>query len=178
MKLTRAQEDWLLELEWLERIILAASFEQQAAHYRVPMETLDERMRAYWRGSLSKSKKKELQEAEDDLASMRSLWRSERLKTVEEWLKTINTEEANRTQSLTLTSETLEQWIQILNERRLILAAEHEVSETEMNFDLCHLKDESLKRVIMEIQLLGVIVHTFALALDGDIDSWGEVAES
>jgi hypothetical protein len=174
MKAERSATGWKIELEWPERIFLASSLEKVAEYYGTPVEEMIERMKRHAQGTLSKSRPESLDEAAEDLALAREAWRSERLKIAEEWLHELKKEDpsSDETEARTFELETehLEVMMQILNDRRLALAAEHDIDEIKMETDLQTLPDNKLRRVLFEIQLLGVVVHALLTMLEGGSD--------
>jgi hypothetical protein len=170
MKLTKTAEGWVLELEWLERVIIVTALEQQATHYRTPLDQLDPVLQAHWRGRLSLRGGEKAKEASEDLAEVRAGWRGERLQAIERWLQVLNLNDVDQVQSLGLTVEEIETLVQVFNERRLVLAAEYGIGDAAMEADLESGPVDQTQRAVMEIHLLGVVLHVLISALDGELE--------
>jgi hypothetical protein len=147
---------WRIEFNSSEAFLVSHSLQQLAAHYRLRVEDLPEVLQDYWRGRISKAgDPDDLKEASHQLEEERIAWRGERLPLVEKWVAEYEKCDVTETWALALHRDELETLMIILNDRRLTLAAEHDLSEGMMEMDLDEVTDEILRHALLEVHILG-----------------------
>lgn len=145
---------WRIEFNPSEALLVFHSFQQMAEQYRLSVEDLPPALQDYWRGRISESgNPEELSEARHQLEEERIAWRGERLPLVERWIADYRRSGIAREWTLVLSRDEVENVMIIWNDRRLTLATEHELTETLMDLD--EVADESLRHVLLEVELLG-----------------------
>ncbi len=115
-------------------------------------------LRAYWDGKISANTippEDELNEAQETLAEARAEMRSERLNLVENWIRTYELAENRNPWTVELTSAERDEFVAMLNDRRLHLAFKSGITETDMEMDPGEIAEDERRHTVLEIDILG-----------------------
>jgi hypothetical protein len=151
---------WRLSFSEPEAYFAANVLAQLAGHYRQEVAQLPPAQRAYWlgKGSLPPGtlpEPRELQSAEELLAESRLETRSERLALAENWVREFEAAEKRDPWSIELSSAERDEFLAMINDRRLLVALEHDITEADMDADPDQVMDEARRAAIFEIYFLG-----------------------
>jgi hypothetical protein len=127
-------------------------------HYQEDITRLPPALRAYWQGTMTRSDvapTSEVREIQGDLAEARAELRSERLALVENWMREYEISEQHDPWRVDLTSAERDEFLAMLNDRRMMLALEMGITEDDMEADLGQVANDSRRAGILEIDLLG-----------------------
>jgi hypothetical protein len=158
MELKKSPDGWALALTPQEAVVLAISMDELIQHYRIDPENLSRRLKDFWNGRISARPGDAalLEDEAEHLKAERFGWRSERLIRLEKWLATFPRAE-EQPWTLLLSTDDFEEFLCILNDRRLLLAVEHNVTEADMDTDPAYVRDEIKARALWEIHMLAYI---------------------
>lgn len=125
--------------------------------YQDDVTRLPPALRAYWQGTITRgeSASKEVRELQDDLAEARTELRAERLALVENWMREYELSEERDPWSVEVTSAERDEFLSMLNDRRMTLALEMGITEDDMEADLGKITNETRRAGILEIDVLG-----------------------
>ncbi len=98
---------------------------------------------------------REVRELQDDLAEARTELRAERLSLVENWMREYDLAEERDPWTVELTTAERDEFIAMLNDRRMALALELGVTEEDMEADLAQIPNDQRRAAILEIDVLG-----------------------
>jgi hypothetical protein len=151
---------WRLSFSEPEAYFAVNVLAQLADHYRQDVAQLPPPQRAYWlgRGSLppgSLPEPRDLKSAEELLAESRLEMRSERLALAENWVREFQASEKRDPWDIELSSAERDEFLAMINDRRLLLALEHGITEADMGSDPILIGDEARNIAIFEIDFLG-----------------------
>lgn len=126
-------------------------------HYQEDVAKMSPALRAYWQGTLSRGAvaKAELQESQEVLSEARHELRSERLELVESWIREYELAEQHDPWKVEISTSEWEEFVAMLNDRRMMLAHEMAITEADMEADLGQVKNEARRAAILEIDVLG-----------------------
>jgi hypothetical protein len=149
----------LIEFAESEKEMLLFSFEELREHYSTDESKLPSKLRKFWRGTLSRTPEKtaEWSEAEEDLASARWGIKSERLIFVNQWLSSTGLLLAANSSKLSLDPSECEQFLCIINDRRLLLALDHQLDDVLMEQNPINVPDHEAQQALWEIHFLAHI---------------------
>lgn len=153
------RERWRLEFSESESLFLATILSQLAHHYRQDLDDLPEALQEYWREPESADPADEDKEGSREILSeMRQELRSERLVLVENWLR--NYEEAGKHDPWTVELNLAEKddFIAMLNDRRLLLARQFELVEKDVEQESEEKMSEDRRVALWEINILGHLI--------------------
>lgn len=150
-----------------EALFLAGILSRMAGHYRDDPAGLPPAQRAYWEGHIASDNRaaRALAGSQELLAEARAELRGERAVLVENWLQALDLAETHQPWVLELDGAERDDFIAILNDRRLLLALDLGVGDEEMEMDLGQIVTEARRAAILEIDLLG---HFILVALKPD----------
>lgn len=149
---------WCLHFNEFEGEMVASSFQRLAKHYQLEMDELPESLQDYWRGRIGAGRDIDsLPEEQQHLEEERLAWRSERFPLVEKWLADYVESGLGEPWILRLDRESLESLIIIVNDRRLTIAAEHELDDTLMEADVDTITDIPLRQALWEVHVLAYV---------------------
>jgi len=159
MKIEIHSEVISLHLHPSEAIWLLNTFQSLQESYETPMESLSDRERAYWKGSLldPKASSSQLKNESESLESERLEWKENRLIIVNRWLDQFNDFNPKREFKFKVLKEEADALLQITNDRRLLLAANHEIQEEDMHHDLEKLHQNPKAGALIEIDFLAFV---------------------
>ncbi len=157
MKITRNDQQLSFEIEPWEREVLAGCFFALRDSYEIAFESLPPEAQRYWKGKIGMTpeEKSELETEQHFLEEIRQHWRDERQIFVERWVQELAKSPEASHWSLPLAEA--DTFLQILNDRRLLLAAQHQITETDMTRDLFQTPDSPKFRALGEIDFLAYI---------------------
>ena len=152
---------WSLNLDVPQAHLLVHSLKKLADAYASPLEKLAPAVRGYFRGKIfsDPALAAELADAQEVLETEREIWRSDRLAKVVRWLEQLRKGMELQKPRLLLLKEDVPTFLAVLNDRRLMLAAEGEVTEEIMDADPQELENENQQRRIWEIHLLAYFLE-------------------
>jgi hypothetical protein len=129
-----------------------------ASHYREDPSEMPPGLSAYWQGTISHApgpRPDDLQEAQETLAEARAELRSERLALAERWIREYDITEDRQPWQVEISSAERDEFLAMLNDRRLSLALEIGISDAEMEIDPSRISDDARRSAILEIDVLG-----------------------
>ena len=115
-------------------------------------------LRAYWQGSVSPgtgAPPDELRGSQEMLEESRAELRSERLALAESWIREFDIAENRQPWQVEISSAERDDFVAMLNDRRLSLALEVGISDADMEMDPSHISTTSRRAAILEIDVLG-----------------------
>jgi hypothetical protein len=127
-------------------------------HYQEDLAELPPALRAYWQGAISAGSEPlsdDLKESQEMLRESRAELRSERLALVENWIRDYEIAEARQPWQVEISSAERDEFIAMLNDRRLTLALEIGISGADMDVDPSHIPQDERRAAILEIDVLG-----------------------
>ncbi len=159
MKIEIHSEAISLHLHPSEAIWLLNTFQFLQQSYETPMEGLTDQERAYWKGSLldPDASSSQLKNESEALELERLIWRGDRLKIVNRWLDQFNGFKPQQEFEFKFLKEEADALLQITNDRRLLLAANHEIGEEDMHHDLEKLHQNPKAGALIEIDFLAFV---------------------
>lgn len=149
---------WRLSFAEAEAIFIINVLAQLGRHYQEDVTKLSPALRAYWQGKITRdeeSEQGELKEAQEMLAEARTELRSERLELVESWIREFELAENREPWKVEISTAERDEFVSMLNDRRMWLALEVGVTESDMEVDPDKISEESRRHAIMEIDVLG-----------------------
>jgi|HubBroStandDraft_1064217.scaffolds.fasta_scaffold309194_2 hypothetical protein len=151
---------WRLGFSEPEAYFLINVMAQLASHYREDVARLSPAQRAYWlgQGNLPPGaipRRDEVQSAEELLADVRLELRSERLALAEKFLHEFKAAGKYDPWSIELSSAERDEFLAMINDRRLLVALDHGITEADMDADPNQVEDEARRAAIFEIYFLG-----------------------
>jgi hypothetical protein len=159
MNLTPVDDGWELQLGMAEAVLLLRSLTALQRQQETPVEQLPATLREYWQGIISRGQTDSLEEAAKDLTEARLLWRGERATLLKIWIEKLKIEKEAENIAIALKKDDLEQFLTMINDRRLLLAAEYEITEREMDTDPVEIKNQERRLVLVEMFLLGLVME-------------------
>jgi hypothetical protein len=149
---------WQLSFSEPEAIFIINVLAWLGRHYREDVSQMPPALRAYWQGSITRGdngEKEELKQSQEVLSEARDELRSDRLNLVETWLQEFELAEVRDPWLVELSSTERDEFISMLNDRRLLLSLEHGVTQADMEADVSEIPNEKLQASILEIDVLG-----------------------
>jgi hypothetical protein len=126
-------------------------------HYLEDVAHMSPALRAYWQGTLTHgaADTEDLRESQEVLSEARNELRSERLVLVENWIREYELAEERDPWRVVLSSAERDEFVAMINDRRMLLAHELGITEADMETDLSRIADESRRAAVLEIDVLG-----------------------
>jgi hypothetical protein len=149
---------WRLSFNEAEAGFLLGTLAQLGHIYQGNIAKMPPALRAYWQGIISSAPGtpgKEIRELQNDLTEARTELRAERLALVENWLREYELAEQRDPWQVELSAAERDEFIAMINDRRMALALEIGVTEEDMETDLGQVQDEARRNGILEIDVLG-----------------------
>jgi hypothetical protein len=152
------QGRWRLSLAEPEAAFLMNVLARLARHYREDLADLSPELRTYWQSGASvpvaaqKAEGAEAGESREVLAESRADLRSERRDLAESWLRDF--ELAEEPWQFEMTTAERDEFVSMLNDRRLILALETGLTQEELSPSAIVAVDDR-RAAFMEIDVLG-----------------------
>jgi hypothetical protein len=149
---------WRLSFTEPEAAFLMNVLARLARHYQVDVSGLSPELRAFWQTGASVPRDKpEAEESREVLADARAELRSERLVLAENWMRDFEIAEDRDPWTVELTTAERDEFVCMLNDRRLILAMEAGINDSG-KIETGAISREELRASIMEIDVLGHFV--------------------
>jgi len=149
---------WRLSFNEAETGFVLNTLAHLGRHYQDDIAKMPPALRAYWQGNISSAPGtpgKEVRELQADLTEARAELRAERLALVENWLREYELSEQRDPWQVELTTAERDEFIAMLNDRRMALALELGITEDDMETDLGEVRTEARRNGILEIDVLG-----------------------
>jgi hypothetical protein len=149
---------WRLSLAEPESEFLLATLARLGRQYQEDVGKMPPALRAYWQGIITSAPgtpSPEVRELQADLAEARTELRTERLALIENWMREYELAEERSPWSVELTTAERDEFVAMLNDRRMALALELAVTEEDMESDLAQIPDDTRRAGILEIDVLG-----------------------
>ena len=149
---------WRLSFSEPEAGFLVNILARLARDYQVDVSTLPPAQRAYWQGTLSAAKKPkdaDLKESQEVLSEARAELRSDRLELAERWIREFEIAETRDPWKVEVTAAERDEFVAMLNDRRLLLALEIGITDEDMATDPSHIANDARRSAILEIDVLG-----------------------
>ncbi len=153
-----APDRWRLSFSEAEAAFVINVLARLARHYQEDPAQWSSALRDYWHGSLAsgpEASAPDLKEAQDYLAEARAEIRSERLALTENWIQEYELAEDRQPWEVEVSTAERDEFVAMLNDRRLTLALEAGISDADMETDPGHIPDDARRSAILEIDLLG-----------------------
>ncbi len=149
---------WRLVFAEPEAAFLINALARLGKQYQENVAHLPPALRAYWTGSISRggvAGKDDLKESQEVLAEARTELRAERLALVETWMREFELTEERDPWKVDISSAERDEFVAMLNDRRMMLALELGITEEDMEADLGQISNEARRACILEIDVLG-----------------------
>ena len=149
---------WRLGFTEPETEFVLSTLARLARQYQEDPSKMPPALRAYWQGTISSKPGEpstEVRELQDDLAEARTELRSERLALIENWMREFELAEEREPWHVELTTTERDEFIAMLNDRRMALALELSITEEDMEADLAQIPNDGRRAAILEIDVLG-----------------------
>jgi hypothetical protein len=151
-------EQWHLSFNEPEADFLMNVLARMGRHYQEDVSRLSPALRAYWQGTISRglgSGEDDLKESQEVLAEARGELRAERLALAENWMREYELAEERDPWMVDISGTERDEFISMLNDRRMLLALEAGITEQDMEADLGQMSNEARRASILEIDVLG-----------------------
>jgi hypothetical protein len=152
---------WRLSFSEAEASFLVNVLARMGKHYQEDVSLLPPMLRAYWTGTISRGRsanRDDLKESQDVLAEARTELRGERLALVENWMREFDLAEERDPWVVDISGAERDEFIAMLNDRRMLLALESGITEADMEAELSEISQEARRMTIWEIDMLGAFI--------------------
>lgn len=149
---------WRLNFPEPEAVFIINVLARLGRHYQEDVSKLPPALRAYWQGTLSSGKSPnadDLNESQEMLSEARAELRSERLALVENWIREFEIADQRDPWKVEISSAERDEFVSMLNDRRMLLALEIGVTDHDMDMDPAEIPDNARRNAILEIDVLG-----------------------
>jgi hypothetical protein len=149
---------WRLSFSEPEATFLISILARLGKNYQEDVAHMPPALRAYWQGTITRdgvAGKDDLKDSQDVLAEARAELRSERLALVETWIREFELTEERDPWKVEISSAERDEFVAMLNDRRMLLALELGITEEDMEADLGEISDETRRTGVLEIDVLG-----------------------
>ena len=149
---------WRLSFAEPEAVFIINVLAQLGRHYQEDVEKLPPALRTYWQGTLASGESAEaedLKESQEMLAESRAELRSDRLALVENWIREFEMAESRDPWKVDISSAERDEFVAMLNDRRMLVALQAGVTEHDMEVDPARIPDELRRQAVWEIDMLG-----------------------
>ncbi len=153
-----APGQWRLSFNEPEAAFLINVLARLGKHYQEDVARMPPMLRAYWQGTIARGDaagKEELRESQEVLAEARAELRAERLALVENWMREFELAEERDPWRVEISGAERDEFVAMLNDRRMLVALELGVTEQDMDADLGQISNETRRAGILEIDVLG-----------------------
>jgi hypothetical protein len=127
-------------------------------HYQEDIGAMPPSLRAYWRGAITPqgtTGPEDLKESQEELAEARTELRADRLAMVDNWMREFDLSEDRDPWKIEISTSERDDFVSMLNDRRMTLALEMGITEEEMAVDPDQISKEARRAGILEIDVLG-----------------------
>jgi len=152
---------WRLSFSEAEADFLVAVLARLGKHYQEDIARMPPVLRAYWQGTISRRQgdaPNGLKESQEVLAEARAELRAERLSLLENWLREYELAEERNPWQVEISGAEREEFVAMLNDRRMLLALESGITEEDMEADLSQIAHEGRRESVWEIDRLGYFI--------------------
>jgi hypothetical protein len=149
---------WRLSFTEPEAGFLTNVLARLGKHYQEDVARMPPALRAYWQGTISRggvANRDDLKESQEVLAEARTELRAERLALVENWLRDFELAEERDPWKVEISGAERDEFVAMLNDRRMLLALELGITEADMEADPAQISNEIRRTGIIEIDVLG-----------------------
>jgi hypothetical protein len=149
---------WRLSFTEPEAEFLISVLTRMGKHYQEDVSRLPPTVRAYWQGTISRGeadRKDDLKESQEVLAEARAELRGERLALAENWMREFDLAEEHDPWQVDISAAERDEFVSMLNDRRMLLALEAGITEEDMESELAQISNEARRASIWEIDVLG-----------------------
>jgi len=149
---------WRLSFIEPEADFLVNVLARLGRQYQEDITRMPPTLRAYWQGTITKgdvADKNELKESQEVLAEARTELRAERLGLVENWIREFELAEERNPWQVEISTSERDEFVAMLNDRRMLLATEIGITEEDMEADPHQIANEARRASILEIDVLG-----------------------
>jgi hypothetical protein len=153
-----SQDTWRLSFAEPEAEFLITVLARLGKSYQEDISRMPPMLRIYWQGTISRGEladKEDMKESQEVLAESRAELRAERLALVENWMRDYELAETRAPWRVEITSGERDEFVSMLNDRRMMLALEMGVTEEDMEADPLEIPNEARRMGILEIDFLG-----------------------
>jgi hypothetical protein len=151
-------ELWRLLFAEHEAAFIIHVMAQLGRHYQEDVSQMPTALRAYWEGNITSgetSDPDELREEQQALSEARADLRSERMALVETWIRKYERAGKRDPWEVKLTGAERDEFISMLNDRRIQIALDLGITQTDMEAEPEEISEERRKHGILEIDVLG-----------------------
>jgi hypothetical protein len=152
------QDRWRVSFSEPEAGFIMNALAWLGAHYREDVSSISPAQRAYWQGTITRgsaASQENMKESHEVLAEARAELRSERLTLVENWMREFELAENRDPWKVEITDGERDEFVAMLNDRRLLLALDLGITQQDMEADLRKMSNETRRTSILEIDILG-----------------------
>ena len=149
---------WRLSFTGPEAGFLIHVLARLGKQYQENVARMPPALRAYWQGTITRggvAGKDDLKESQEVLAEARAELRAERLALVENWMREFELAEERDPWKVEISSAERDEFVALLNDRRMLLALELGITEEDMEADPGRISNEARRAGILEIDVLG-----------------------
>lgn len=149
---------WRLSFAEPEAVFIINVLARLGRHYQEDVSQLPPAQRAYWQGTLTTGKPldaDDLKESQEMLSEARAELRSERLALVENWIREFEIADQRDPWEVDISSAERDEFVSMLNDRRLLLAFELGITDHDMEMDPAKISDQIRRNAVWEIDVLG-----------------------
>jgi hypothetical protein len=153
-----APGQWHLSFTAPESDFLMTVLARMGRHYQEDISRLPPTLRAYWQGTITRGeagRKDELKESQEVLAEARAELRAERLTLAENWMREYDLAEERNPWRVDISASERDEFVAMLNDRRMLLALEAGITEQDMEADPSAISNEGRRARVWEIDMLG-----------------------
>lgn len=154
-------ELWRLLFAEHEAAFIIHVMAQLGRHYQDDVSKMPPALRAYWEGTIAGGKPSdpaELQEAQEVLSQARAELRSDRLALVETWIREYEIAKKRDPWEVSLTGAERDEFVAMLNDRRMQIALDLGITQTDMEAAPEEISEERRRHGILEIDVLGHMI--------------------
>ena len=151
-------ELWRFNFGEPEALFIINILARLGRHYQEDVSKMSPALRAYWQGTITRggvAGKDDMKESQGVLADARAELRAERLALVENWLREFELTEERDPWKVEVSSAERDEFVAMLNDRRMLLALELGITEEDMEADPGQISNEARRVSILEIDVLG-----------------------
>jgi hypothetical protein len=147
---------WRLGFSEPEAAFLVTVLERLVRHYSRDAAGLPPAVRNYWQGAISRRPgTSDLDDAQEMLTEAREELRGERADLAENWLREYELADERDPWQVEITTAERDDFVAMLNDRRVTLALESGISDSDMEIDPSHISHDARRSAILEIDVLG-----------------------
>jgi BMFP domain-containing protein YqiC len=149
---------WRLSFTGPEAGFLMHVLGRLGKQYQEKVAEMPPALRAYWQGTIARggvAGREDLKEAQEVLAEARTELRAERLALVENWMREFELAEERNPWRVEISSAERDEIVAMLNDRRMLVALELGITESDMEADPGKISNETRRAGILEIDVLG-----------------------